>query len=289
MPDNGDRSRTPEGVFGKALKHFRERAGLTQTELAAFANYSNSVINKIEKGDRPPAEGFPERMDAIPELNTGGWLTQLWGWLKDSVRHRAYPGWFDPWPDLETKAKALRTFELITIPGLVQTKDYARAVLRTRVNTTDDEIEEMVEARMARQVILTKDKPPMFWAVITEVALRCPVGGPYVMREQIDKLIESAKLPNVIIQVIPMAQGAHEGFRGPFVIAEFAGSPHVAYQDTAVQGQIVDRADDVASLMALWDTIKSVALPVATSLELIEEVAKTHGLEPRRVAQGHSE
>jgi hypothetical protein len=132
----------------------------------------------------------------------------------------------------------------------------------------------MVAARMARQSILTNGRPPTFWAVITEAALRCPVGGTYIMREQLNKLIESAKLPNVIMQVIPTAQGAHEGFRGPFVIAEFADSPLVAYQDTALQGQIVDRPEEVASLLSLWDTIKSVALPVAASLQLIEEVAK---------------
>lgn len=275
MTGNGDRGRTPEGVFGKALKFFRERAGLSQMELAALSNYDNTVISKIERGERPPAEGFPELMDSIPQLDTKGALTQLWGWLKDSVRHRAYPGWFDRWPDYEAKATTLRTFELMVIPGLLQTPDYARAVLRTRVNTTDDEIEAMVEARMARQSILTKDKPPTFWAVITEAALRCPVGGKYVMREQLNKLIEAAKLPNVVIQVIPIVQGAHEGFRGPFVIAEFADSSSVAYQDTPVQGQIVDKAGDVGALMVLWDTIKAEALPRAASLELIEEVAKT--------------
>jgi transcriptional regulator with XRE-family HTH domain len=275
MSGNGDRSRTPEGVFGKALKFYRERAGLSQTELAALSNYSNTVINKIEKGYRPPAEGFPERMDAIPQLDTHGELTRLWGWLEDSARHRAYPGWFDRWPDFEAQAVTLRWFELITIPGLLQTPDYMRAVLRTRVNTTDDEIDAMVEARMARQAILTKDKPPTLWVVITEAVLRCPVGGTYVMREQLNKLIEAARQPNVVIQVIPTAQGAHEGFRGPFIIADFKDHPAVAYQDTAVRGMIVDETEDVDSLMVLWDTLRSVALPVAASLELIEEVAKT--------------
>jgi transcriptional regulator with XRE-family HTH domain len=275
MPGNGDRSRTPEGVFGKALKFHRERAGLSQTELAALSNYSNTVINKIEKGDRPPAEGFPERMDAIPQLDTHGDLARLWGWLADSARHRAYPGWFDRWPDFEAQAVTLRWFELITVPGLLQTPEYARAVLRTRVNTTDDEIEDMVEARMARQPVLTRDKPPTLWAVIAEPVLRCPVGGTHVMREQLDKLVEASRLSNVIIQVVPTAQGAHEGFRGPFIIADFTDHPSVAYQDTAVRGMIVDDAADVASLMILWDTLRSVALPVAASLDLIEEAAKT--------------
>src|SRR5215470_9450809 len=87
MPGNGDRSRTPEGVFGKAPKFHRERAGLSQTELAGLSNYSNTVISKIENGDRPPAEGFPGRMDAIPQLGTHGELERLWGWLEDSARH----------------------------------------------------------------------------------------------------------------------------------------------------------------------------------------------------------
>lgn len=275
MSDNGDRRRTPEGVFGAELRYYRERAGLSQIELAALMHCSNDVISKIENGTRPPAEGFPERLDAVPQLDTRGGLARLWGWLKESARHRAFPGWFDRWPDYEAKAKTLRWYELITMPGVLQTRDYARAVLRTRVNTTDDEIEAMVDARMARQSILTKDKPPTFWAVITEAALRCPVGGADVMREQLNKLIEVAKMPNVIIQVIPTAEGAHEGFRGPFIIAEFADAQPVAYQDTAVQGQIVDRQDDIASLMSLWDTIKSAALPRVASLRLIEEVAKS--------------
>jgi transcriptional regulator with XRE-family HTH domain len=274
MPDNGDRSRTPEGVFGKALKHYRESAGMTQTELAAKSNYSISVINKIEKGRRPPAEGFPERMDAIPELQTNGELARWWEWLKDSARNGPYPGWFDRWPDFEAKATALRWFELVAIPGLLQTEDYARAMLRTQVMATDEEIEEMVAARMARQEILTRDNPPMFWGLIDEVALIRPVGGEHVMREQLNKLIEAARLPNVVLQVIPLRVGGHQGMSGNFVVAEFDDAPPVAYQDTALQGQIIDNPDDVASLMVLWDTIKAEARSRADSLELIEEAAK---------------
>lgn len=276
MTGNGDRSRTPEGVFGKALKFFRERAGLSQMELAALANYDNTVISKIERGDRPPAEGFPELMDSIPQLGTKGALTQLWGWLKDSVRHRAYPGWFDPWPDHEAKATALRNFELVLIPGLLQTDQYARAVLRTRIGDTDEEIDAMVAARMERQTVLAKDRPPTFWAVLDEGVLHRPVGGPHVMREQLDRLADAARRPNIVIQVIRTSAGAHDGLRGgAFVIAEFADHAPVAYQDTAVQGMIVDRTEDIGSLMVLWDTLKSEALPRAASLDLIEEAAKT--------------
>ena len=264
MTDHEDRSRTPEGVFGKALKFYRERAGLSQTELAALSNYSNTVISKIEKGERPPAEGFPGRIDALPQLDTRDGLTQLWGWLKDSARHRAYPGWFDRWPDFEARATMLRWYEPLVLPGLLQTDQYARAVLRTRIGDTDEEIDEMVTARLARQ------------AVLDEGVLRRPVGGPHVMREQLNRLAQAARRPNIVIQAIPAGVGAHEGLRGgAFVIAEFDDHPAMAYQDTAVRGMIVDDTADVASLMFLWDTVKSVALPRAASLNLIEEAAKT--------------
>src|SRR5579859_1864432 len=201
MPDNGDRSRTPEGVFGSELRYYRERAGLSQVELAALSHCSNDVISKIEKGKRPPAEGFPARLDAIPQLDTRSGLARLWGWLRESARHRAYPGWFDRWPDYEAKAKTLRTFEMVMVPGLQQTEGYARAVLRTQVMTTDEKIEEMVRARIARQEMLVREDPPMFWGLIDEGALRRPVGGKRVMRDQLDKLIEAAHLPNVVLQV----------------------------------------------------------------------------------------
>src|SRR5215471_12584119 len=116
MPRDDDQDGTPQGVFGSELRYHRERAGLSQTELAALVNVSHDVISKIETGERPPAEGFPGRLDAVPELDTRDGLVRLWGWLKDSARHRAYPGWFDRWPDFEAAAVALRTFELVVIP-----------------------------------------------------------------------------------------------------------------------------------------------------------------------------
>ena len=197
-------------------------------------------------------------------------------WLEDSARHRAYPAWFDRWPDFEAMATIFRWYEPLVLPGLLQTDPYARAVLRTRIGDTDDEIDAMVEARMARQAILGKDKPPTFWAVLDEGVLRRPVGGPHVMREQLNRLADAARRPSVVIQVVPLSVGAHEGLRGAgFSIADFADHAPVAYQDTAVQGMIIDNADDVAALAFAWDTIKSVALPVAASLELIEEAAKS--------------
>jgi hypothetical protein len=161
MPANGDHARTPEGVFGAELRYYRERAGLSQMELAALVN--------------------------------------------------AYPGWFTPWPDYEEQATTLRWYEPLVVPGVFQTEDYARAVLRTRVGDTDEEIDEIVAARIARQSIFSKEKPPTVWAVLDEGVLRRPVGGKHIMRAQLNRLAEAARLPNVVIQIIPADTGAHEG------------------------------------------------------------------------------
>jgi transcriptional regulator with XRE-family HTH domain len=269
-----DRAGTPLGVFGTELRFYRTEAGLSQAELAAKVYASHDVISKIETGERPPAEDLVSRLDAVPELDTRGALTRLWGQLRKSLKYRAYPGWFD-WPDKEATSTTLRSYELVTVPGLLQTEDYARAVLRTRVKATDEEIEEMMAARMDRQTVLARDDPPMLWVILDESVLRRPVGGSHVMREQVNHLIDAAKRPNIVIQVIPTAVGAHEGFRGPFVIADFDNAPSAAYQDTALRGQTIEGADDVASLMVMWDTLKSEALSRSASLELMEEVAKT--------------
>ena len=106
MPTDADRAGTPAGVFGAELRYYRTRAGLSQKDLAAKANVSHDVISKIETGDRPPAEDFPPRLDAVPELDTRGALTRLWGHLKKAQKQRLH-GWFQRWADLEAEATAL--------------------------------------------------------------------------------------------------------------------------------------------------------------------------------------
>src|ERR1700684_3285350 len=131
---------TPEGVFGGELRFYREQAGMTQEQLAARVNVSHDVISKIETGYRPPARDFPERLDAVPELDTRKALAPVWRRLSKAARHRAYPGWFAPWPDIEAQATALRSYQPLLVPGLLQTERYARAILRgAQADATDDE------------------------------------------------------------------------------------------------------------------------------------------------------
>ena len=119
MPNDADRAGTPAGVFGAELRFYRTRAGLSQKDLASRANVSHDVISKIETGERPPAEDFPPRLDAVPELDTRGALTRLWDHLKKGQKQRLY-GWFQEWADIEAQATVLRWYEPLVVPGLLR-------------------------------------------------------------------------------------------------------------------------------------------------------------------------
>ena len=162
------------------------------------------------------------------------------------------------------------------VPGLLQTSDYARAVFNARFGITDEEIGEQVAARLKRQEILARDEPPALWVILDESVLRRPVGGRYVMREQVGRLIEASRRPHVSVQVISSSVGAHRGlWAGAFIIANFEDAPTVGYQETACEGQFVDRREDVETLVDCWDTLVREALPWAASQTLLEEAAKS--------------
>jgi transcriptional regulator with XRE-family HTH domain len=271
-----DSAASPLRVFGALLRRYRVKAGMSLEQLGARVFLSDDMVGKIENGQRAPSEQFVVACDAVAELNTGGTLTELRELLKDYLKQRAYPGWFIRWADREAEATILRSFELVVVPGLLQTQGYAHALLADRIASNPDNADEIVAARMARQAILARDKPPELWVVIDEAVLHRPIGGPCVMREQLEHLLEVARRPNVVLQVIPATVAVHEGLRGAgFVIADFADAPRVAYQDTAVRGQVIEDSDDIAVLMASWDRVRAEALPRGASLDLIAEVAKT--------------
>jgi transcriptional regulator with XRE-family HTH domain len=271
-----DSAASPLRVFGAMLRRYRVKAGMSLEQLGALVYLSDDMVGKIENGQRVPTEQFTTACDAVPELNTGGVLTDLRALLKDYLKQRAYPGWFVRWADKEADAKILRWFEPIVVPGLLQTQGYAHALLADRIASNPDDAEDAVAARMERQLVLARDRPPELWVVIDEAVLHRPVGGARVMREQLDYLIEAARRSNVVLQVIPAAVGVHDGLGGAgFIIADFADAPPVAYQETAVSGQVIEDADDIAVLMGSWDRVRAEALPRGASLDLMEEVAKT--------------
>jgi transcriptional regulator with XRE-family HTH domain len=265
---------TPQGVFGAELRYYRERAGLAQTELAALVNVSHDVISKIETGNRPPAEGFPERLDAVPQLETGGGLGRLWANLRKGLRNRAVPGWFRPWAEVEAEATTLRSYEPLLVPGLLQTEEYARAILAARPGICADEVEAQAAARLERQAIVEHADAPQFWHVLDEAVLHRRIGSSKVMHDQLVQLADLAELPKVSVQIVPASVGEHAGLLGAFVIADVEGAASMVYLETAAEGQVTDSPAIVAHVTYRFDSLRSEALPRSASRDLIMKIAE---------------
>jgi transcriptional regulator with XRE-family HTH domain len=269
MAASRDSDESAQALFADELRAARIKIGWSRDELGAQINYSGSLVGMIESMSRAPSLDFARRCDGA--FGAPGTLERM----QEHMRAAPLPAWFRPFVQHEASAVALRTFQLALLPGLLQTADYARALLSTRMGAGDDEVDRQVAARLERQVILDRDDPPLFWVVIDELVLRRPVGGRAVMRVQMEHLVEMARRPNVLIQVIPLSAGAHEGVNGSFVIADFADAPSIVYLETALTGLIIERAEDVAAVALTYETLRAEALPRAASLALLEEVAKT--------------
>jgi transcriptional regulator with XRE-family HTH domain len=276
MRARDDASASPRRVFGAMLRYYRTRAGLSQDQLGARVYLSCDMIGKVEQGQRTPSEQFVDACEGIPELAANGALRELRDQLKDLLQQRAHPGWFADWLGKEAHAVKLRSYELAVIPGLLQIEAYARALLSDRIGSNPGDVDEKVTARMERQEILDREKPPELWVILDEGVLHRRVGGSDVMREQLERLAEMARRPNIVVRVLSASLGVHDGLPGAgFVIAEFDDGPSAAYQDTAVRGQVIEDADDISVLADTWDRLVAEALPRRASLELVEEVLST--------------
>ncbi len=256
-------------MFSEELRRARNRAGLTQEQLAEKVAYSSSLVAHVETGSRAPSADFARLADEA--LDTGGLLSRL----QPLVRSEAYPAWFRDWVEIEREATSLRWFEPLLIPGLLQTEDYARAVLEAaNPGSAEGEIDRLVSARVDRQAILGQAEPPLLWVIIDEGVLTRPVGGRRVMREQIGHVLAAARQPKILMQVVPAQAGAHPGLDGHFVIASFDGAGDVAYLNNALAGQIVEHAEAISRLALLYDILKAEALAPKASIELIRKAAE---------------
>jgi Domain of unknown function (DUF5753) len=159
------------------------------------------------------------------------------------------------------------------VPGLLQTEEYARAVVSTRPNTSDDQIEELVAARIQRQEVLGREESPLLWTLIDEAALYREVGTPGIMNNQLRHLADLSRRPNVTIQVVPYSAGPHSGLLGAFAIAELDDSPPIAYLETAVEGETVEDQSVLGRLALTFGNLRSKALPDVASRDLIVKVA----------------
>lgn len=272
--DGFDPVASPLRVFGAMLRHYRTTASLSQADLAARVHFSDDLVSKIEQALRAPSKEFAAACDAVSELGTGGALARLRGLLREYQTHQVYPAWFHRWPEAEAEARALRWYEPLLIPGLLQTEDYARAVLWGQPDATEEAVAEQVAARMERQEVLAKDSPPHLWCVVDEGVLHRRIGGHKVMHDQLLHLAQMSGRPMVSVQVVPFESGAHAGLLAHFAIAVLDGARDTLYLETATVGQVCEVPAIVEQATVIFDTLRSEALPRGASKDLIMKVAE---------------
>ncbi|WP_199431843.1 helix-turn-helix domain-containing protein [Qaidamihabitans albus] len=262
------------------LRRLREAAELTIDEVGEKLECSASKISRIETGH----VGVTPR-DARDMLELYGITGDAQEALVQLAREARKRGWWQAYNEvftgafvgLEADASSLRAFQALLVPGLLQTEDYARNVIRAmRPDAAEAEVERRVAARMARQQLLQDPVPPEYWAVVDEAVLRRVVGGPEVMVDQLARLAELAQLPHVTIQVVPFAAGAHPGMEGPFLILGFPEQvdPDVVYVDTTSSGLYLEMAPDVRRYSLMFDHLRAAALKPDDSIQLIADAGR---------------
>ncbi|MER5643409.1 helix-turn-helix transcriptional regulator [Streptosporangium sp. NPDC002524] len=262
---------SPKEYFAAEFRRRRKEANLTQKELADDIGWSVSMVSMVELAHRKAPQEMIETMDKVLKLD--GALTNLW----DLVSHvgSQLPDWFRPWIEIEREAETLRAWQPLIIPGLLQTRDYAEAILRSKPRITPEQLDEYVTARMERQTILDRANRPMLWAVFDEGVLLRPVGEDSVMAAQLRHLTEMSERPDIVIQILPLDARATIGLTGGFVLAHARrGVVNAAYIESAGAGQVTDRPDEVAVLALRYEAIRAEALSQRESLKLIKETTK---------------
>jgi transcriptional regulator with XRE-family HTH domain len=259
-------------AFGSQLRAWRLHLGWTQVEMGMKLGYSASLISGIETMDKAPTADFAARCDDL--FGTPATFATL----QELVAREAYPAFFAPFIPFEREAIRIHGWELGAIPGLLQTEGYARALIRPgRPMRSDDEIDQLVAARLERQKVIAGGNPPLLWYVLDESVIRHLVGGPVVFGTQLDRLLEASAGPGVVLQVLPYAADNHAGADGPITLYEFTDSPSVCYTECYGGGRIVEGRTEVADLMTVISLIRAAALPERESRALIHRVRNEIG------------
>ncbi|MBY8886203.1 helix-turn-helix domain-containing protein [Streptomyces sp. PTM05] len=274
-----DPSASPLDYYGAELRRFREAAGLTLKQLGACVFCTGSLIGQIETARKVATKDFTLRVDTA--LDTEGALMRIWR----LVMRSQLPAWFQPYADLEAKATHIHSFQLHLVHGLLQTEEYARAVLGVLEH---DKLDERVAARMERHHILEREDPPLFWAIMSEAVLYQEIGGKEVMRGQLAHLLSFLDNPWVNIQILPFSAGAHTGMAGSFNILRFEDDPEIVY-DEHYEPRMTANPEELRMRSLRYDHLQAAALSVEKSAELIgrvmeERYGEQHGADRSVVA-----
>jgi DNA-binding XRE family transcriptional regulator len=269
-------------LVGAKLRRLRTDLGLSRDQAADHIRASEWKIHRLENGQvsfkerdlldllrlyqvQDPQE-IADTLALARDANHPGW----WQHYGDVL-----PAWFRAYVDLESAASLIRTYEGQYIPGLLQTDDYIRAVVHgAHLTDTTEDVGRRVRLRMARQTVLTREAPPRLWAVIDEAALRRPVGGPEVMRGQLERLIEATKLATVTLQVLGFAAGAHPAMAGAFSVLRFPDQelPDVVYLEHLTGASYLEKRDEVERYLDIMEIMCIEAEPPGRTVELLQRI-----------------
>ncbi|UYQ62724.1 helix-turn-helix domain-containing protein [Streptomyces peucetius] len=270
--------------LGQELRRLREMKGMTAEEVAERLLVSQSKISRLENGRRSISQRDVRDLCGVYEVEDHRIVDSLMQMAKDSRQQ----GWWHAFGDipysvyigLETDAASLRVYEPQVVPGLLQTRPYAEALIAGALpesGTTD--IEKRVSVRLRRQErIKDAEQPLRLWVVIDEAALRRQVGDKPLMREQLEHLVELSQQPHVTVQVLPFEMGAHPGINGQYAILEFpdASDSSVVYIEGVTSDLYLEKANDVQKYSVMYEHLRAQALNVEQTRQFIAEIAKEY-------------
>lgn len=254
------------------LKKLRAARRVSQLDVARALKISKSLVASFEQGRLIPQDDTAQALDDY--FGSGDTVRALSAQAHEERERekQQQPAWFAPWPDAEREAIAIRCFEACVVPGLVQSKEYVRAILNCGL-LSPDQIERYSARRLARQAaVFDRENPPVCQFIVDEGALRR--GAPDLMRDQLLHLVDLGGRPHVLIQVVPEPAGIYLGQAGGFVIADLPGGHHVGYIDDQLEGNLITSTNHIGDLERVWQAISGVALPCDQSRGLIMKMVE---------------
>ncbi|MET9845664.1 helix-turn-helix domain-containing protein [Streptomyces ossamyceticus] len=270
--------------LGQELRRLRELKGMTAEEVAERLLVSQSKISRLENGRRSISQRDVRDLCGVYEVEDQRVVDSLMQMAKDSRQQ----GWWHAFGDvpysvyigLETDAASLRVYDPQVVPGLLQTRPYAEALIAGALpETMPGDIDKRVQVRMRRQERISAPESPLrLWTVLDEAALRRVVGNRSLMREQLEYLVEQSQLPHVTVQVIPFDLGAHPGLNGQYAILEFpdASDSSVVYIEGVTSDLYLEKPADVQKYSVMYEHLRAQALNVDQSRQFIADIAKDY-------------
>ncbi len=271
--------------LGQELRRLRELKGMTAEQVAERLLVSQSKISRLENGRRSISQRDVRDLCGVYEVEDHRIVDSLMQMAKDSRQQ----GWWHSFGDipysvyigLETDAASLRAYDPQVVPGLLQTRPYAEALIRGAIpEISPADAEKRVQVRMRRQDRVSSPENPLrLWTVMDEAALHRAVGTPEVMKEQLEHLVQMSELPHVTVQVIPFSTGAHPGLNGQYVILEFPDSTDssVVYIEGVTSDLYLEKSNDVQKYSVMYEHLRAQALNPEDSRDYIAKMAREHG------------